>query len=96
MGKKVLKKMKSKVNTKKIIIMNRKKLQNIHKTKISDFLIALFMAFLRPLSDISLATWDLGPLPMKIYPHMSDRRENKRNRPKICRNVQLAERMGQL
>ena len=54
------------------------------------------MAFLRPLSDISLATWDLGPLPMKIYPHMSDPRENKRNRAKICRNVQLAESMGQL
>ena len=40
---------------------------------------------LRPLPDISLATWDLGPLsqhhcikdilPMKIYPYLSDRRE---------------------
>ena len=40
---------------------------------------------LRPLRDISLATWDLSPLsqhhcikdmlPMKIYPYLSDRRK---------------------
>ena len=58
---------------------------------------------LRPLTDISSATWDLDPfslykrhylLWMKIYPYMSYRRQNKRNRRKF--NVQFAESMGQL
>ena len=35
-------------------------------------------------------------LPMKIYPHLSDRRKKKRNRGKIRRNLQFAESMGQL
>ena len=34
-------------------------------------------------------------LPLKIYPYLSDPR-NKRNRRKICRNVQFTESMGQL
>ena len=50
--------------------------------------------FLHPLPDISLATLDLGLLswhhcikgmsPIKIYPCLSDHRQNKRHRHKIC------------
>ena len=63
-----------------------KELKNKQKTKISDSLIArLFTASFRPLPDISLSTWDLGPLSlhhctkdmllMKIYRYVSDHRE---------------------
>ena len=34
-------------------------------------------------------------LPLKIYPYLSDPR-NKRNRRKICQNVQFTESVGQL
>ena len=128
----------------------------------SDSLASLFSRLLLPLPDISLTSWDLGPLsqhrcislllrcfvfrkveasdwwwtardhgkgtvsavvsfppsfartfssrerrlgtrqslykdmlPLKIYPYLSDPR-NKRNRRKICRNVQFTESMDQL
>ena len=84
-------------------------LQNIYETEISDSLIALFTASSSSSSLYFLSPWDLGPLSqhhcIKIYKrHVVDKDlsipellpRNKRNRRKICRNVQFAESMGQL
>ena len=73
------------------------------KRKPPTALLPFSRVFLRPLPDISLATWDRFTTSLHTrhvanedlsIPERSPR--NKRNRRKICRNVQFAESVGQL